>query len=313
MKFKFHFDAADPKQDAAESAFFSRQLEHIRPKIYEVKYPALKGRLVVPKIAEPIHPGAETYTYRSYARVGKARIGSDYSTDGPRADIYGSETTQKIRGLQNSYGYSIQEARAAMLAGLPLSAKKAKAARDVIETDIDTLIWDGKADIGLTGFLGLSDVTTYTVPDGAGGKTWEVKTSDEIVADLTGIGDKIVSDTDEQERPDTLLLPLTSYQLIASRRMGDGDSTTILKHFLAVSEHIKRVISSSKCETAGGSSDKRMVAYPFDPEKVGVIISQEFEQLAPQQRGYEVVTQCHARCGGVIAPYPKSVAYGDGI
>ena len=38
-----------------------------------------------------------------------------------------------------------------------------------------------------------------------------------------------------------------------------------------------------------------------------------FEQLAPQFEGYEVLTNCHARCGGVVLYYPKSVSYADYI
>ena len=305
-KFKF------PRMDASENAFFSRQLEHIRSGAFEVAYPQLKGRTLVP-VSHEVNSGAEEFTYRVYNMVGKAEVGSDYSSEGPRADIFGAEYTSKVKGLKSSYGYSIQEARAAMMAGLPLSAKKARAARWVVEKELDEIIWLGNTDVGLTGLANQSGTSTYTVPAGIGGTTWEDKTPDEIVADLCGIQNGIVSDTKELEIPDTLVLPLTSFNLINSVRMGDGSDTTILRYFLGMSPYVKSVESSFKLETAGAGSTKRMICYNKSPDKLEAIIPQEFEQLAPEQRGYEVITQCHARSGGVVVYYPKSISYGDGI
>jgi len=313
-KYRFHFDSGDERQDASESAFFSQQLEHIRPQIFNVLYPELKGRLFVPLTTDPVHPGAETYTYRVYNQVGKAEFASDYATDAPRVDIYGSESSVKIRGIRDAYGYSIQEARAAMMARMPLSASKAKAARDAIETKIDDIIFNGKSDLGLTGLLGISSVVTYTTPVGdAGTKTFGTKTPDEVLADLFGIVAGIVTGSSEVESPDTLLLPGTSFLDIATRRLGDGSDTTILKHFLAVNGRVTTVLSSPKLETAGTASSKRMMAYRRSPDKIALIMPQEFEQFPPEQRGMEVLTQCHARTGGVVCYYPKSVSYGDYI
>lgn len=310
---RFRFD----NMDASENAFFARQLEHIRPGVFEVRYAELIATSLVP-INTSVHPGAEVFTYRAYDQVGKAQLASDLSKTGARADVFAKpEVTSPIRSMKGSYGYSIQEARAAMMAGLDLDPRKARAARRAIAQLMDDvlLLGDGTAPyLGLYGLFALVGTHTYTVPNGDAGDTeWSTKTADEVVADLHGIANGIVTNSKDVHQPDTLLLPLTSYQEISQRRMGDGSTMTILQFFLANSPYIKSVIPVVKLETAGSGGVKRMVAYKKDPDMVEGIVPVAFEQLAPQFDGYEVLTHCHGRIGGVVTYYPKSISYGDGI
>lgn len=306
----FHFQ----HMDAAESAFLDKQLNVIRAKTYDIKYPQLKAREFIP-VDNSLPPGAETVTYHQYDAVGQARLLASYAGDLPRADVYANQFTSQIRGIGASYGYNIQEVRAAQLAGTPLEQRKANAARRAVEEKIEALAKTGDSANGLGGFLNASGVTTYTPPsDGTGASAeWDDKTPDQIVRDMHGIAKKIVEDTKEMEVPDTLLLPLSSYGKVATTRMGDGSDATILDFFLKTSPYIKTVMPWQALETAGANSTKRMVAYRRDPDVLQLVIPQEFEQFPPQQRGLEIVTPCHARCGGVVVYYPLAIAFGDGI
>ena len=299
--------------DASESAFLSRQLEVIRSQTYDIKFPQLKARDFVP-VDNSVSPGAETVTYRQYNMFGLAKIIANYADDLPRADVSAAEFTSKIRSLGSSYGYSIQEVRAAQFAGVPLEQRKANAARRAMEEKIDSIARVGDAANSLLGLLNQPNTSTYSVPNGGGGDTeWGTKTPDEIVADMHGIANGMVQDTKEVEQPDTLLLPLTSYGLVSTKRMGDGSNETILSYFLKTSMYVKTVAPWTALETAGSGSVKRMVCYRRDPDVLQLIVPQEFEQLPPQSRGFEVVTPCHMRCGGVVAYYPLAISYGDGI
>jgi hypothetical protein len=301
------------KLDASESAFLSRQLEQIRAQTYDIKLQALKGRDLVP-VDNSVSPGAEVVTYRQFEPIGLAKIISNYADDLPRADVIAREFTSKIRGIGASYGYSVQEIRAAQFAGVPLEQRKANAARRAIEEKIDLIIKTGDSQNGLLGLLNQTNTTAFTVPAGAATTTpWTTKTPDEVVKDLHGIANGIVSSTKEVETPDTLLLPLAQYTLIATKRMGDGSDATILKFFLSTSPFIKNVIPWAPLAGAGAAGADRMVCYRRDPDALQVVISQEFEQFPPQTEGLEVVTACHARCGGVVVYYPLSISYGDGI
>lgn len=306
---KFRFD----NMDAAENAFFSRQLEHIRPGLLEVQYAELKGRSFVP-VNNSMAGGTEVYTYQFMNKVGYAKIVADYGTDFPSVDVLGDEASQKIKGLGASYRYSIQEARAAQMAGEDLDMRKARAARDAVERKLDDILLLGDSDAGLPGLFSLSNTNTYTIPNGAGGgAAWSGKTSDEIVADLNAAANKIVEDSFEVEKPTRILLPTVQYNLIASKRMGDGSDQTVLSHFLGVNEYINQVMSSTRLSTAGAAGVTRMVVYNPDPMKLEAIIPQEFEQAAPMFNGFTVKTQVHLRTGGVVAYFPKSVLYADGI
>lgn len=306
---KFRFE----HMDASESAFTSRQLEVIRARTYDIKLPPLKARSFLP-VDNSVSPGAETVTYGQYEQFGLARVLKSYAEDLPRADVKKVEFTSKIRGLGAAYGYSIQEIRAAMFAGVSLDQKKATATRRAIEEQIDTIARTGLSSHGLNGFINAANVSTYTVPNGAGGSAlFKNKTPDEVVKDLNGIANGIVSSTKEIEIPDTLLLPIEQYTDIATRRMGDGSNVTILQYFLTASPYVKQVAPWSALKAAGAGATDRMICYRRDPDVLQLVIPQEFEQLAPQQQMLEIVTPCHARCGGVVVYYPLAISTGDGI
>ena len=56
----------EQKLDASEMIFFQRQLESVKKKTYDKKYPNLKARsLLSPDFTT--HPGAKTITYRSFS------------------------------------------------------------------------------------------------------------------------------------------------------------------------------------------------------------------------------------------------------
>lgn len=299
--------------DASESAFVSRQLEQIRARTYDIKHKSLLAREFIP-VDNSISPGAEVVTYRQWDMVGMAKIIANYADDLPRADVLVREFTGKIRGIGSSYGYSVQEARAAMFAGVPLEQRKANAARRSVEEKIDSIAQVGDSLHGLVGFLNQSNTTSFTVSTGAAGsQAFANKTPDEVVADLNLFVNNIVTSTHGSEIPDTILFPLAQWGDISTRRMGDGSDTTILKFFLANNPYIKMAAPWHALAGAGSGATDRMVCYRRDPDALQLIIPQEFEQFPPQTKGLEVVTPCHARCGGVVVYYPLSMSYGDGI
>ena len=66
-------------------------------------------------------------------------------------------------------------------------------------------------------------------------------------------------------------------------------------------------------DKAGTGGVARMVGYDPNREKVEGIVPIPFEAFPPQLQGLEYKVENHARTGGVVARYPLSVIYGDGI
>jgi hypothetical protein len=301
--------------DVAESVMIARELLNVRAQAFEVQYPEHKAMSLVPMKTD-IHPGDELYTYQVWDKVGQAAFRTPHAKTAPRADVSLVEGTPlPLRSIHSSYGIDFQEARAAARAGKPLDNRKMMAARYAIASKLNSVFTSGSTEYGPTmyGMLNLSGVVTYTVTaDGTGAtKTWSTKTPAQIVRDMNGIVTKMVVDSNDVEHPDTLVIPLSSHELISTTRMADGSDVTILKHFLANSPHIKRVIPWYALETAGTGG--RMIAYRQSADVLEGLLPVEFEQFAPQTDGMEVVTVCHARMGGICLYKPKAVAYGDGI
>lgn len=302
------------KLDAGESTFFARELEQIRAKAYNVKYAALKGISFVP-VDTSLDPGTEIVTFRQWDMVGMAKIIASYASDFPRSDVSAKEFTTKVKSIGASYGYNVQEIRAARREGRPLDQQKANACKRAIDQFLDKVCQTGDSSTGLTGLLNLANTQTYTIPsDGTGSSPlWANKTSDLVARDMHTAVRTMVEATYELEQPDTMILPLTSFGYISTTRMSTIDSTTILEYFLKTSPYITTVASWYALETAGSGSTKRMVVYRRDPDALQFLLPIPFEQFPPEQRGMEFVTACHARCGGVVAYYPMSILYADGF
>jgi hypothetical protein len=299
--------------DAAENAFFERQLEQIRAKTYDIKYPAFRARQLIP-VDNTIDPGAETVKYNQYNAVGLAKIVSSYADDLPRADIKGLEFRQPIKSLGASYGYNVQEIRAGKFAGLPLEARKANAARLAVEQAIDRIAALGDAVNNLTGFLNQPNAQIVTIPNGASvSKLWSSKTGLEINSDLTAMANAVVSNTKGIETADTIVVPIAQYGQIASTPITSTATRTILDFFLGSNPWVKNLEYWFRLQGAGVGPSDRMVAYRKDPDALMLVIPQEFEQFPPTQDGLEFQIACHARIGGVTLFYPLSMAYGDGI
>lgn len=321
MKFRqFVLDALDriaitpaQRRDAGEGIFFSRELENVRAKIYEVPIAQFKGRQLVP-VDHSVSPGAESDTYSWYNRVGKAEPITDWSKALPRVDVFGGQVTHGIKHFGLAYAWNIQQLRAAAFAGKPLPTWVANAAREGCEATIDEGLLLGYSDFSMKGLFTLANTNTYTVPNGiAGSPTWALKTPREILADMHAMGRKVWVDSLEIETIDTLVLPSDQYALIAERQMGDGDNITILRRFLNDSQWVKTVESSTKLASNSAWTGARMVGYRKSPDVLQGIIPLEFTQQAPQMVGFESVTNCEIRVGGVQCYRPKAVIYGDGI
>ncbi|MGH2510827.1 MAG: major capsid family protein, partial [Ktedonobacteraceae bacterium] len=110
--------------DAGETAFFARELEYIKSKSYDIEFPPLKAIKLIP-VSTEAGAGAESITYQSFEETGLARIISSYADDFPRCDIRGKEFITPVKSIGASYGYSMQEIRAAMFVGRSLTQRQA--------------------------------------------------------------------------------------------------------------------------------------------------------------------------------------------
>lgn len=320
-----HYDAQDLRAiestgrlDANESIFFARQLEYIRPKAYDVKRAPLAAMALFP-IDTSANPGANTITYYQYDTVGMAKIIANYADDLPRADVLGKEFTSPIRGIGDSYGYSMQEIRAAQFAGTDLSSKKQAAARRAHDEKINQLAWAGDTVSGLPGLLSNANIPGVTIAaDGTGSsKLWSTKTGDQIVRDMNAIANAVFTQSKGIHRPNELWIPLNQYAFIAGKRMETGTDTTVLDFFLANNPFIQRVVPVLELASTanGGSAGATDIAIAVENsiDNYQMNLPMMFLQHAPQPRNLEFVIPCESRFGGVTIEYPLAFAKADSI
>jgi len=307
----FHYRKIE-SLDAAENVFFQRQLEEIAAESFDVKYAELKGRKFLP--TKQLAAGAETYTYRQYDWRAKPAPMIDMADDLPLANTKGTEFSFSLRSFGLAFSYSLDEIQAAMKGGRPLERERAYATRQGLAQYLDDVCATGDSTFGLKGLLNIASTATYTVPaDGTGSsKLWTTKTPDQILRDMNGMISQVITDTKEVESPKRLVLPTAALQYISNTARSSTSDTTILEFFKGTRTDVE-VVGWERNSAAGGSSDGRMVAYDPKLQNLHLLMSIEYEQLAPQQKNFVYVVNARLKTGGVVAPYPKSVIYGDGI
>lgn len=321
MNENMHYDAQDMRAiestgrlDANESVFFARQLEFIRPKAYDIKRAKLSAMELFP-VDTSTNPGAEYITYRQYDTVGIAKVIANYADDLPRADVLAKEFTSPVRGIGDSYGYSIQEIRAAQFGNVDLNSKKQAAARRAHDELINRLAWFGDTVSGLPGFLSNSNIPGYTIPaDGTGSsKLFSTKTPDQIIRDMNGIVNSVFVTSKGVHRPNELWMPHAQYTFISSTPRSSTSDTTILDYFLANNPFVQRVIPVLELAGALAGPLDTMIAADNSIDNYQLNIAMLFMQHAPQQRNLEFVIPCESRFAGITIEYPLAFAKADSI
>ena len=301
--------------DSAQTVFFARELESRKAQTYDVIKAPLKAFELIP-VSTEAGPGAESIVYEQYDSTGIAKLIANYADDLPRADVKGKEFFAPIKSIGNSYGYSLQEIRAAQMAGKSLEQRKANAAVRAQREKWNRIAFFGDADTGLPGWLSNANVPNSAVAAGAGSgdpTEWADKTPAEILKDMNDAVNGIVDLTNGAESPNTIVLPIAQYTLIATTNAGTGTDTTILEYFLRNSPFITSVEWANELKGAFTGDTDGFIVYDRSPDKMTFEMPQDFEQLPVQERGLEFVIPCHSRVGGTIIYYPLSQRFAYGI
>lgn len=310
------------------SMFFARELERVKDQTYDVVRAPLRAFDLIP-VDSSTGPGAESIVYQQFDQTGMAKVIADYADDLPRSDVKGKEFVARIKSIGNSYGYSLQEIRAAQMAGRSLETRKNAAAVRSQREAWNRVAFYGDSENGLSGWLTNANIPASSVQDDGGqdigttgGSTeWAEKTPEQIIRDINDLVNGVVETTNGAEQPDTLLLPIDRYTKIVSTNAGTGTDTTIAQYVLSNNPFLESIEWSNEISNAqrdaNMSSDpftgEIMIAYRRDPEAMTLEMPQMFEQLPVQERNLEFVVPCHSRIGGTLIYYPLSQAVGEGI
>ena len=296
---------SDFRMDEA-GLFLERQLEYIRPQVFETVYADIKYPSILPVTAEAGN-AAQTFTYRIMDSTGDFKLIADAADDLPRADVSQTEKSIVIRSFGGSFGYTVQELRAAQMANIALEQRRAAAVRRAYEEKVEEVAMFGEASASLAGFFNNSTVDVLQADKWF---TDSGTTAQEMLELLEYGVTAMVNATQMKEQPDTILMPYEDFRVISTRRNSDSSDVTVLEYFLRTNPFIRNVEPILQLDKDKSSlSTNRMVIYKRDPQKVQLHIPQPLELFPPQQRGLEFIVPAHARVGGVALYFPKSVIY----
>lgn len=304
----------------AALGFLVSQTSHIESQVWEVKYPDLTYAEDVP-IDNSAHPWATTVTYYSTDKAGKADWLHHRGKDFPMADVNREKFETPVAMAGIGYDYDLEELNQARMLGINLTSDKAAAARRAYEEMVDGIAYSGDTSKGFTGLINYSGISGNDVADGAGDAdtTWETKTADEILTDINAAVTGIWTASKTVEMADTVLLPLTSYAFISTKRLDSTMSMTVLDYVTRANIYTMqtgkplRIRARRELETAGDGSTKRMVTYRRDPQVVKLHIPMPLQFLAPQQELITYRVPGMFRLGGLDIRRPGAVRYSDHI
>lgn len=308
--------------DADSGFFFERQLEYIQAQTYDYLYKDLMFRQVIPVNNEG-GPGISSFTYRSYSKVGKAKLINSAASDLPRSDAEGKEFTFKVESIGASYGYDIDEINAARYSGAPLDARRAESARRSVEEKLNDIAFYGDENGNLPG---LFPNTTIPVTTYDGTTRWAPLTGDttltpeETLLEVNLLFSSIDQESMGKHRPDTLLLPRDVWNYFMTTRSAATAATdmTIAKFLVANSPYLSSIddmkpINECSDMDGDGTNVRVAVAYEKSPMNLEFILPQEVQFFNVQERNLEFIIPARARVVGTIVRYPMALRFARAI
>lgn len=298
----------------AALGFVIAQTSYVERAVNETVYPDIQYPGLIP-VDMSASPFAKTVTYFSSDKIGAAQWINGNADDVPNAatEMAKHETAVHTAAIGYSYGY--EEINHAQMLGMNLTVDYAMAARRAYEEFIDRIVMLGDTDKGFEGLTNSTNVTQTSAVTG----DWSTASPDQIIADVNAALQLIHTTTNTSIMADTLLLPWSQYNLIASKRLTDTAMTVlsfIMQHniYTANTGQPLLIRGLRALDGAGASALDRMLAYRRSPDVLKLHLPMPHRFLPVFQAGplrFEVPGVF--RMGGLDIRRPKEMVYVDGI
>lgn len=302
-------------------AFLTPQLYRIETEVYMTRYPSFDINRFMPVDSSGDMWDVGTLVY-SGEDAGEATYLAGGAFDMPYASNSLTQHTLPFHLAGIGYEWNTQELQRAAKLGRALQSDKARAAKQGADRFIYGIAMSGttprgEAEKGGVGFINNASASSAQVAaDGtAGSRLWSQKTADLILRDINEAIGAVETGTGETHVANTLALPTSRYNYIATNRVGDSGSTILqfLQANNAAGEELT-IIKSRALETAGTGGSARMVAYDRNPEVLRFHLPGPHQFLPPFQKSsmvYEVGGIMNV--GGTEVRLPKAVVYRDSL
>jgi hypothetical protein len=301
--------------------FLVSQTSFIEPQVIETVYPDIQYPALIP-VDTSAPEWSKSVTYYSMNKVGQAGWFHHMAKDLHHADVERAKYEIGIEMADIGYMYTLEElGQAMMVPGTNLTTDRAAAARRAYEEMVEEVALQGDAQKNFSGIINYPGITAVMAAStGSGGESeWATKTADEILTDVNAILSGVYTNSKQTEMADTLLLPVASLLLIATKRVPDTQMTVLdflqTKNVYTFTTGRPLTIRAVRgLETAGTGDTGRMVAYRRDPNVLKMHIPMPHRFLPVWQTGpMRFDIPGIFRLGGLEVRRPASVRYLDGI
>lgn len=294
--------------------FVQNQKTYVERTAYETKFPEIIYNDLVP-VDMSAPAWTQTITSLSSEEIGQAGWINANADDMQTVELkfLTSEKPVYEAGVGYTYGYA--EIQQAMAYGRNLNTEKAVVARKAYERFIQKVAFVGDKTKNLQG------LTTSTAVDVISAtKTWATASQEEL---LTMINQILVTKSADGEFvmiADTLLLPITAWEVLASRTLANGSGITLLTYvkennvYKATTGRDLDIRAIGQLTKAGNGGLTRAVAYTRDPSVLNLHIPMPQMFLPVHRTGLmNFAVGSMFRTAGVNIKDPTAVRYMDGV
>lgn len=312
-------------------AYYVNQLENLDKRLYEPLVAVTWGRDV--KLRSGITMSDESTSFIQSAIAGPSSLSANLGTNAggnmpwisaetnaiPGVSVNGQKIVSPLRLLAREVSYTSVELDRSQRTQQPIDVQKINALNLLYQMNTDQMVYIGSSDVGATGLINNSSVTSSIVNSGISGSSlWVNKTADEILADVNSLLTATWLAAGYAVCPGSLLLPPAQFGYLASQKVSSAGNVSILK-FLEENTISLRIngkpleINPVKWLTgAGVGGDDRMVAYTNSEDRVRF-------PMVPIRREtayYQSIrfTAPYLWAFGIMEfVYPETIQYADGI
>lgn len=303
--------------------FVTSQTSYIERQVVEVLYPDIQYPAIIP-VDTSANEWAKSVTYFSTNKVGQAGWFHHYAKDIHVADAERQKFEIGIEMADIGYRWTLEEIGVAMMIpGQNLSADRAAAARRAYEEFVDRVALQGDTEKNFSGIINFPGISASVAAVHVGpptGTSWTIKTADEILTDVNDALTGMYVDSLTVELADTVLLPIRALSLIATKRLNDLSSMTVLQFlqqnnvYSFTTGRPLTIRGLRGLETVGAGGTGRMIAYRRDPQVIKMHIPMTHRFLPVWQTGPLVFDVPGIfRLAGLEIRRPSAVRYVDGI
>lgn len=287
------------------SVFLNRQLVHLKTNFY--------GEVTQPKTwrtAFPIDTStpetADVAKLKHRKSSGSSRKNARFANEVPTVNVSLSATPVQLIKFTTSYGINKDDLKKAESLGHDLEADGAQGARDILEQDMNDLVYQGDSDAGITGLF--DKVTQIQVaPNGAGDRNWSLLTGQEIV-DQVAAGIAGIPDPFETTH---IAASKASISTAKSKLVGTSGISAYQK---IINEYGLTWVQVPECSTGGLGGTKCFVLYAWNPAYIYIELPMDVKQLDDMEESpmdYRVFVE--SKIGGLVVPQPASLYIGYDI